>query len=185
MNGQTAVKPAALGARLGLYAGLACLVFLIALYAVRTTLLISPVILLVFAIVVAFKVAAAYYMWKANRGTVDFKDALQSVFLVSVVSLLLIVFFFYLLFNFIDPTLTEQIKKNISEKTMKSFEEGQITKAQLDAAAERVKSFRLGEGAFFMLYSFSLIVGFFYALVFAGITRLIGRDISLLPPSNS
>src|SRR5688572_11564503 len=108
MSRQMAVKPAAIGARFGLYAGLACLAYFIALYMINTTLLISPVILLGFIIIVVFKIASAYYLWKAQRSGSDFKDALKAVFMVSVVSLAMVVFFLYLLFNFIDISLTEQ-----------------------------------------------------------------------------
>ncbi len=178
MNAQTAEKPAALGARMGLYAGIACLVFLIALYSISPAYLISPLVLFGFVPVVIFKIVAAYYFWKSRRGSVEFKDALQSVFMVSVIALAMVIFFFYLLFNYIDPSLTEQIKKNIHDSAVKAFEEGKITKEQLDAAAERVKLFHLGAGEFFALYPVTLFIGFFYALVFAAITRLIGRNIA-------
>ncbi|HXH18774.1 MAG TPA: DUF4199 domain-containing protein [Chitinophagales bacterium] len=179
MNRRTDVSPVALGAKLGLYAGLTCAVFYLILYAIKPALLISPAILLGFAIVVVFKIAAAYYSWKSQEGRVTFQSALQSIFLVSAVSLLIVFFFFYLVFNVIDLSLVEQIKKNITDNLMKSFQAGKLSKSQLDESLLKVMEFKLGAGAFFALYSFSLFVGFFYALVFSGITRLISREISL------
>ena len=177
----TAERPAALGARMGLYAGLTCLVFFITLYMVSPVYLISPVILFGFVIVVLFKVAASYFFWKDRKGEVEFKDALQSVFLVSVISLGMLVFFFYLLFNFIDSSLAEQIKNNIHQSAMKAFDEERITKEQLNAALKKADNFKLGAGSFFAMYSFTLFIGFFYALVFAAITKLIGRNIAATP----
>ena len=167
-----------MGARLGLYAGLACMIFFIALYLVNPAFLISPVILFGFVIIVLFKVGASYFFWKSRKGDIEFKAALQSVFMVSVVALALAVFFFWLMFHVIDPSLPEQVKSNIAQNAVKAFEEERITKGQMDASLEKAEKFNLGASAFFAMYSFTLFIGFFYALVFAGITKLITRDIA-------
>jgi len=178
MSGQATVNPVALGTRMGLFAGIASLLFLLLLYGMNPAMLISPLILAVFVIVVAFKVAAAYRLWRNQNGQVAFKGALQSIFMVSVVSLLIVFFFLYLLFNVFDVSLTEQVKKSISANMMQSFEQGRITKTQLDEGLLRLNNFKPGIAAFSALYCFTLFVGFFYALVFAGISRLSGREIS-------
>jgi|ERR1051325_6157582 hypothetical protein len=171
-------KPALLGARLGLLAGLACIFYLLALHFIAANLLLTPWLIFVFVIIIIFKIAAAYLLWREKGGQVPFKDALQSVFMVSVISLFMVILFFYLFFNFIDHTLMEQIRKNIADRVMKSFQDGHITKEQLDTGLARIQQINFGIAAASVTYSVLLFIGFFYALVFAAITRLIGKEIS-------
>ena len=178
MSGQNAVNPAALGAKFGLLAGLGCVIFLLALFLIKRNLLLSPWILSGFVIIVAFKVAAAYFLWRSRGGEVAFKDSLQAVFTVSAISLLIFVLFFYLLFNFIDLSLLEQVKNNITANAVKSFEDGRITKEHLDAGIAKIEKLRFGLWEGWVAYAVFLCAGFFYALVLAAVSRLISRDIA-------
>lgn len=170
---------------MGLCAGLLSIGYFTILYLIKPSLLLTPWALFSFLIIVVFKMMDAYSLWKAKQGIIVFKDTLRSVFMVSVISLLILTVFYHFMFNFVDLSLIKQLQEKIAANAMQAFNEKRITQVQLDEARSWIEGIRMSIGLSSVIYSVLLLVGFFYAVVFAGISRLIGRGIPLPPPSAS
>lgn len=169
MSEQT-ITPAANGARFGAVAGLACITLTLVLYLINAEMVFSLWFFAGFAFVVLLKIWSVYYIMKTKK-YVDFKEGLQSAFMVSVVSLLMWTVFLHLLIAVIDPSLIKKQKRVAIERTaiwMERFDapEEKIDET-LDLMEEEDFTPKISKAA--MNYAFSLFIGFVYAVLTAGI----------------
>ncbi|MCB0520439.1 MAG: DUF4199 domain-containing protein [Lewinellaceae bacterium] len=90
-----------------------------------------------------------------NGGKITRQDALKTAFLVFVISMLVFHLFSYVMFNFVDPGLTD------------------LQKQMMEAAGRETKDldFKMTFGRVMFGYAFSLIGGFFISYLIASILK--------------
>lgn len=172
----TAFNPAAIGARFGALAGLACIVLTLVLYLLSPEMVFSWWFFSGFAIIVLLKIWSVYFIMK-TRKYVEFKEGLQSAFMVSVVSLLLWTTFNSLLVAVFDPSLIEVQKKISIERTASMMEKFNAPEDKIDETLDAMEEedFKPTFGKVALNYAFSLFVGFVYAVLTAAIFHYASR----------
>ncbi|MDZ4844348.1 MAG: DUF4199 domain-containing protein [Chitinophagales bacterium] len=176
------IKPAAIGLRFGAVAGLACVLLTLTLYLISPEMVFSWWFFSGFAIIVFLKIWSVYSIMKAKR-VVDFKEGLQSAFMVSVVSLLLWTTFNSLLVGVFDPSLIEAQKKISIERTASMMEKFNAPEEKIDETLDAMEEedYKPTFGKVALNYAFSLFVGFVYAVLTAGIFHYASKGNKLQP----
>ncbi len=178
MTEQVAFNPIKTGRSIGLIAGVVTIVYCVLLYLVDASLLTKPWILVSFFIIVGFKMYAAFKVWQVRRRNTLFRESLQAVFMVSVIGFLLWISFMYVMYNYIDPTVIEGLINRMTENITQAWNDGRITKHQLEEGLLKFEKVRFNFAIASMMYCIMLIAGFLYALIFAAISMFSGRDIA-------
>lgn len=171
------IKPAAVGARFGAVAGLLCITLTLALYLISPEMVFSWWFFTGFAIIVFLKIWSVYSIMKAKR-YVDFKEGLQSAFMVSVVSLLLWTTFNSLLIGVFDPSLVAVQKKIAIERTASLMEKLNAPEEKIDETLDAMEEEDYAPvfSKVALNYAFSLFVGFVYATLTAGIFHYASKN---------
>jgi len=164
------INPAAVGARFGVLAGLACILLTVTLYLISPEMVFSLWFFSGFAIIVFLKIWSVYFIMRKKR-FVEFKEGLQSAFMVSVVSLLLWTGFNTLLMTALDPTLVEVQKKVSIERTEAMMEKFNAPDDKIDETLDAMQEedFKPTLAKVSLNYAFALFVGFVYAVLTAAI----------------
>lgn len=151
-------------------AGLACIALTLALYLISPEMIFSLWFFSGFAIVVLLKIWSVYYIMKTKK-YVDFKEGLQSAFMVSVVSLLLWTLFLNLLIGVFDPSLIDIQKKVSIERTASMMEKFKAPEDKIDETLDMMEEedFTPKFSKAALNYAFTLFIGFVYAVLTAGI----------------
>jgi hypothetical protein len=168
------VNPAAIGARFGALAGLICIVLTLVLYLISSEMVFSFWFFAGFAVIVAAKIWAIWYVVKLKK-YVEFKEGLQSAFMVSVVSLLIWTLFNSVLIGVIDKSLIETQKKVTIERTVKWMEKFNAPEDKIDETLDALEKedYAPTFKKMAMNYAFSLFCGFVYAVILAGLFHYI------------
>ncbi|QNR24005.1 DUF4199 domain-containing protein [Croceimicrobium hydrocarbonivorans] len=126
------------GARdFGIYMLIINLLYIIIGYTVSLDLLTSFFggLLLMLATAI-MEVLASLKVRKDNGGILSFKDAFTSVILVFLIAVIPTSLLTYVLFNFIDPEITELVKERSIEATISLLEKFNTPQEQIDIAVE-------------------------------------------------
>ncbi|GIV34367.1 MAG: hypothetical protein KatS3mg031_1902 [Chitinophagales bacterium] len=174
-NGFT--SPASIGARLGLLAGLLCILYFLMLYAVQKDLVISFWVFAGYGIIIFFKILAVHLAWKGGGNRLEFKKGLQAAFLVSVTSMALWILFFHILFAFIDTELNLLAKEKALQRIEKFMSMAGAPDDKIEEALELAeqRNYAPSFSSDAMNYAWSLIIGFLYAAVIGAIYHYAGR----------
>src|SRR5688500_11044006 len=161
MSGATTIRPAAIGARYGVIAGLICISLTFTLYKINPKLLFQIWGFSGFAAIVLLKIWSVFHLLKLKK-YVEFKEGLQAAFMVSAISLLMWISFAAILISVIDPSLVETQKEVIIERIQNS----NLTADQMKIALESVEKedLRLTFSKVSILYGLTLFVGFIYSV---------------------
>lgn len=107
-----------------------------------------------------------------NNGYLPFKDAVIRILITFVIVVVFYHAFYYLLFNFIDPSLQEASKQQMVEQVKERMANNEeVSKEDMQEQIKAIKesSFTLGQ-AFFLTFIFSML-SFAVALVLAAFIR--------------
>jgi len=158
--------------RFGLMTGLVNILYVLLLYLINPIMIIStwgwlaPVFTIVMLVLAGLNVRTLF------GGSINFKKALKTVFLTYVISALLLSFFNYSLYNFIDPELGEILKQeaieNIDRITF-SYSDKAGDKAMEELLEKQEFTPTLGQTALQFLYS--CIFGIIISLIIAAIIK--------------
>ncbi len=93
-----------------------------------------------------------------NDGILEFKDAVFSVVITFVIVVVIYHAFYYLLFNFIDPSLQEETKQITIERLKETLSQKDANKEQIQKQIENIRnsSFTVFH-ALFLTFIFSLL----------------------------
>ncbi|ASZ13511.1 DUF4199 domain-containing protein [Chitinophaga pendula] len=162
------------GIKWGLIYGLLSVVISVIIWIITPELMFSfwlPLIFMVIAVIVGILVG------KERRtqlgGHITFKQALQPIFLAFVISGLISTLYTYLLYNVIDPSLTEQLKHYSISTTESMLVKFKAPQDKIDEELDKLAAtdFSMTIGKVFMNYLYSLIFMFFVSCILALIVR--------------
>ncbi len=146
---QTAVK-------YGIIAGIGTVLYLLVFYFIDPALILKPLVYWSTLIIAVIGMAAAVSKERSeNGGRIARKEAMKTAFLVFVISMLFFNALVYVLFNFVDPGLSE-MQKQIMENAGRDVKD-------LDL--------KMTLGKVLFGYAFSLIGGFFISYLVASIMK--------------
>ena len=159
----------------GLFMGLVLIVYTLALYLINPELMFKMGLGMLVSILVyvVFMVRAGNATKADLGGYMSFKQALKPTFLVFVVGTLLYQIFYYVLFNFIDPSLMDVLLDNtirITEWWLDLFNAPADAREAAIAQVEE-KGVSMGIGQIVQQYLMSLIFGFIIALIVSAIIK--------------
>lgn len=146
---QTAVK-------FGIIAGIAIVLYLLVFHQIDRTLLLNPLVYWspILVAVATMRMVVSRERDK-NDGKIEKREALKQAFLTYVLAYLFFSVFIFLLFNFIDPGLTELQKQ-----------------AMLDAGRKvEGLDFKMTAGKVIFQYAYMLIPGFFLSYMVASFMK--------------
>ncbi len=125
-----------------------------------------PIIFLIFLL-------GAFNLRKKQSNILPFKNALQFAFVGYVVYELINAVTVYILFNLIDPTLTEQILEKSLEKIQTFMESKGVPSSEIESAMEKAtkEKPKTSLREIFVGLGFSLIWNFVKSLIIAAIAK--------------
>lgn len=129
----------------GLTGGLMVMVIITVFYMLGTKAFVDPFFsivrfLLLFVTVIALGVVAGREQKSLNNNLLPFHEAFTMVFLTFMVIGVIYNFYNYLLFNFIDPGLSEKIKSAVIENMANTLPDSGIDDEQEDKIIEAAKN---------------------------------------------
>jgi cellobiose-specific phosphotransferase system component IIC len=154
----------------GLYLGGVTVAYILLLYLVDVSLLISlwnSAISLV--LIVVFMVLAAKEQRNLNGGSLSYGEGVLTALGVGVISSILGIIFNHLLYNYIDPSLSEQMRTLTIEKTMSMLESMGASESTIEQTMENmderqfVQDFRAAVTALMVTTIFSSILALIVA----------------------
>lgn len=160
-----------IGIKYGLLAGSVTVAYFLLFYFIQDTLILHP------AVIWCSLMIYLGFMFKAcmdeskGRETFNFQQALQTAFVVYIIASVVYYIFYYIWFNFVDPSLLQvQVERILArkEEIMNVMGPDEGTKYLQKLEKEGV-SLTLSD--LFLAFSQSLIGGFLLALIVAGFTR--------------
>jgi len=159
--------------RFGLMTGLVNILYVLLLYLINPIMIIStwgwlaPVFTIVMLVLAGLNVRTLF------GGAINFKKALKVVFLTYVISALLLSFFYYSLYNFIDTELGEILKQeaieNIDKLTITFGGSDEVVDRAMEELEKQEFTPTLGQTALNFLYS--CIFGIIISLIIAAIIK--------------
>ena len=162
----------------GLYFGLASIAYTLIIYLLNPKMLFSGFTGIIVAIIltVVFMVMAARAERADNEGFLSYGEALKTTFLVFVVGSLLSTIFSYSLYNYIDPSLVDQMKEAALETSVKMAEFFGAPEDQLDQIREEImnQDMSMGVGRMILQWVYSLIFGFICSLIVSAFVKKSG-----------
>jgi hypothetical protein len=155
----------------GLYLGLAVIAYTVLLYALgeTTNKMLSYVSFLIYLIGAGWAVKT--YRDKTNGGYIEFGQAYLLSFLVFVFSGIIVSFFSFILFKYIDPSLMDQIWEQAQEEAMKKG----VSEEQLAQSEKVMKMFQSPMVMFIAGIINSAIIGAVLSLIIAAVFKRKGN----------
>ena len=171
------LTPVRSGVLFGLMAGVVCILYFVVLYFVSKKLFTGLWTYIGYIVIVFFKIVAVELARRAQKNIIYFKEALKTAFLVSVISLFLWLAFQHVMF-LADPSLPPAAKQNRIEFIQWSMELSDAPEEKIQEAIKRAESADYGASlrSDALSYGFFLMVGFFYALIIAGVYHFISKS---------
>ena len=162
----------------GIVGGLGCIALSMGLYLTDKELVLSFWIFTGYVWIIALKIVSVIRTRIKLGGLINFRQAVRSAFLVSVVGLLIWMVFNAILFSYIDPELIELSKDKAVERTtwlmnisgLEDYKQEDILNNT--ARKDYTPNFRDSASN----YALQLIVGFLYAAIIAGLFTLADRQ---------
>lgn len=166
----SAKRPVAL--TYGLIAGLVIVIITYILYMGGVNTYLGGLAFLNYVAMITLAVIAAWSQKKAQGGYLEFREALQTIFTVFAIALLMLTLFNWVLMNYLDINF----KNAVSQETIKRMEEllrrMKMDDDQIDKAVNNARhndSFTLGK--LFLGLMFWYIAAFLFALLIAAIVK--------------
>jgi ABC-type antimicrobial peptide transport system permease subunit len=131
-------------------------------------------LIIVFVILfILFGVLAGLERKKTLGGYMSFKEGLQAVFLAFVIGSLITTIYSYILYNFLDPTLPDQLKHYSLETTESWMRKFKAPQDQIDEQLDKVaaQDFSMTLGKTVLNYLQGLIFYFVVAAIISLIIR--------------
>ena len=177
------LTPERSGAVFGIMAGAICVLYLFILYLISIKIFASLWTYIGYIVIVFFKIVAVEMARRAQNNIIYFKDALKTAFLVSVVSLFMWVAFQHAIYSS-NPAVAEAAKQNRIEFVEWSMKLSKAPDEVIQEAIENTKMENFGASLKndFLAYGFFMIIGFFYALLIAGIFHLMSKGYAAQHP---
>jgi hypothetical protein len=156
----------------GIICGVAVIAFTILLYVGGVEWFTGPLAYIGYVIPIVIGFLGAYKQRSLQGGYITFKEALKTVFIIFIVSVVLDTIFSYILFNVIDVPFREAIMQEAAVKMEKFLVKMGSTQDQIDKAmAEFDNPNNYSPGKILLSVFFRLIGWFIVALIIAAITK--------------
>lgn len=162
------------GLKWGLISGLASVLLSVCIWVLAPSMMFSLWMILIFVVLfILFGVLAGLERKKALGGFMNFKQGLQVVFLTFVIGAFIAAIYTYVLYNFLDPSLPDQMKHYSLETTEKWMRKFNAPQEQIDEQLDKVaaQDFNMGLGKSMLNYLQQLIFHFIIAAIIALIIR--------------
>ena len=160
MSNASSLNP---GIKWGLVAGVVAVLVNIIMWQANREMFFSFILGLIIAIVfVVFSVLAGIEKKRKQGGFIEFKQALQPVFLTFVIGGLFAVTCTYVFYNFVDPTIQAQAKKYALATTDRVLHSLGMPEDQIDEQMDGIREldYSMGPGKAILTY-FSLLIRYF------------------------
>ena len=162
------------GAKWGFILGLVGIIIQVLCYVINKELLVTMSFgFSVLAITIAILVYALINYRKENGGVLTFKEGFMITLYAFIVSSLLTTIFNYILYNFIDPDLSNFIKEKAINTTTQMMEKFGAPQDKIDETIEKMQSQDFSQNLYASLKQFlgSIIFGAIIALILAAILK--------------
>ena len=156
----------------GIIAGVAGIILQMLLYFIQPKLLFNIAPWLVFIVVLVFMVQSANQLKKMNGGYLSLKEGLQQSWVTAILAIVILAIFKFLLYNVIDPGLTEkqlQVAIEQTEKITELFGGGDVDFDEMEDMMRDQMKLTLPKLLLGILVS--IILHFIPAIIIAGITK--------------
>lgn len=171
----TTADAKAIGFRFGLIGGIIAVVYSLVRYLISIDVYLDIAWSMAsYLIVIAFMIAGAWSVRKAQQGFIPFKQALQTTFLVGVVSLILWGGFAFGLAKYYDPNISKFTKNKTLTFTEKVMEMSGANEEEIEIQLDQIEKqnfeqtfgqFTLGLfGQFFVAFIYALVISAFFSL---------------------
>lgn len=162
------------GIKWGIISGLASVLLSVGIWVLAPEMMFSFwLIILSVVLFILFGVLAGLERKKALGGYMSFKEGLQPVFLSFVIGSLIISIYSYILYNYLEPTMPDQLKHYSLESTEKWMKKFKAPQEQIDEQLDKVaaQDFTMTLGKTAMTYLQGLIFYFVVAAIISLIIR--------------
>ena len=162
------------GFKWGIISGLASVLLSLGIWVLIPEMMFSFWLIILFVILfILFGVLAGLEKKKELGGYMSFKEGLQAVFLAFVIGSLITSIYSYILYNYLDPSLPDQLKHYSLETTEKWMRKFKAPQEQIDEQLDKVaaQDFAMSAGKIFISYLQQLIAYFVFAAIISLIIR--------------
>jgi hypothetical protein len=125
--------------KFGIMGGLLMVAGYVMFYLIDATLLASFMLLILYAFPLFFMVYGGITYRKENNGYKSYGEAFTVVFIIAITAALIIDWFGYALYKFIDPSLVEIIKEATIEKSAAIYEKMNLPEDQIEQQLKVLK----------------------------------------------
>lgn len=160
------------GLMYGVICGLVSIFVTVILYLIGVKAFMGPLSFLGFAIPIAIGVLAGLARKKAQGGFLEFREALQTAFLVMVIGTVISVLFNYVLLNYIDVPFREALAQETAETQARWMQKFNAPQDQIDkAVADTLNGNNYTLAKMLLSAAFISIFWFLMSLIVAAIIK--------------